>query len=262
MPTFTADDGCPIYYEDEGDGPAILFIPGLAGSGNFWSGVRAGLPGYRTLTLDHRGTGRSGMAGDSHTIPRIARDALALLDAAGLESAHIAGHSTGGMAAQHIAVTAPPRVERLVLSSTWGHADRRFRLMFEARLALLTGAGLYAYTQLTQAIGYDAATLDANAAALDADLEATRDAGPQPVQEARIRMLLGEPGIPDHADIIQPTMVIGAPDDAMIAFTHSERLAAAIPNSILVRQMGGHFFPRAYPDAYCAALKAFLGGQR
>src|SRR5262249_11902172 len=73
---------------------------------------------YRTVVLDNRGVGRSGAPPGPYAIALMASDAAAVLDAAGIPSAHICGVSMGGMIAQEFALQYPERVLSLVLGCT------------------------------------------------------------------------------------------------------------------------------------------------
>ena len=59
MPTISIGDA-DIYYEDAGQGPPLMLVPGLAGQGSFWmSQVPDFSRDFRTVVHDHRGAGRS-----------------------------------------------------------------------------------------------------------------------------------------------------------------------------------------------------------
>lgn len=75
-------------------------------------------PHFTCLRYDNRGIGQSQPVGRSITIPQLVDDALALMDAQGWESAHIMGHSMGGVIAQELAVRARNRVRSLTLMCT------------------------------------------------------------------------------------------------------------------------------------------------
>jgi aminoacrylate hydrolase len=61
--------------------------------------------------------------------------------------------------------------------------------------------------------------------------------------------------------IQQPTLVVGAPDDQIIPFTHQQAIAAAIPGARLSTiPEGGHFFPRTQKALFAAEVKSFLRG--
>lgn len=237
----------------------MCLIPGLGGGGRFWSGVVERLHRVAAICPDHRGAGESDRPEGPYSIPLLARDVLALLDHLGHEHVTLVGHSTGGMIAQTIATMAPKRVSRLVLSGTWERPDQRFRRLFTARMMLLRDSGPEAYHRLTQALGYDNDWLDANLVAMETELAlAAARLAPTSVQLARMQMLLVHDCFDALPQIPCPTLVLGARDDALIPFAHAERLAARIPNARLTELRGGHFYPRAYPAEFAAALTQFL----
>jgi pimeloyl-ACP methyl ester carboxylesterase len=95
-------------------------LQGLALSSRFWFRMPELLTqaGYRVVTPDNRGTGRSDKPRGPYTMRRFARDVVAVLDHAGLERAVVAGISMGGMIAQELALRHPERVLGLVLLAT------------------------------------------------------------------------------------------------------------------------------------------------
>ncbi|MBV9611647.1 MAG: alpha/beta fold hydrolase, partial [Acidobacteriaceae bacterium] len=108
-----------LYWEQHGSGPPVLLIMGLSFTHEMWFRVLPNLlPRYRTLLFDNRGMGRSDCPRGPYSIRQMAADAVAVLDAAGLSSAHVVGASMGGMIAQELALTYPERVRSLVLGCT------------------------------------------------------------------------------------------------------------------------------------------------
>jgi pimeloyl-ACP methyl ester carboxylesterase len=70
---------------------------------------------FRVFALDQRGHGDSDKPLSDYKFSDFAADVLAFMDAKKLEKAVIVGHSMGSFIAQHLAITAPERVEKLVL---------------------------------------------------------------------------------------------------------------------------------------------------
>ena len=94
-------------------------IQGLGADKHGWTLQRLALaPGYRTVALDNRGAGRSDKPHGPYSLEQMADDAMAVLDDAGIESAHIVGASMGGAIAQIVALKHPERVRSLTLACT------------------------------------------------------------------------------------------------------------------------------------------------
>jgi pimeloyl-ACP methyl ester carboxylesterase len=108
-----------LFYDRRGDGEPLLLITGFTISSAVFDPV---LPLYaerfECITYDNRGSGRSGSPLRPTSIPELAGDAARLLDAIGVESAHVYGLSMGGMVAQELAIRFPERVRGLVLGGT------------------------------------------------------------------------------------------------------------------------------------------------
>jgi pimeloyl-ACP methyl ester carboxylesterase len=68
--------------------------------------------------LDQRGHGESDRPAGAYALQQFAADVVAFMDAMGIYQATIVGHSMGSFVAQHVAVAAPERVKRLVLSGS------------------------------------------------------------------------------------------------------------------------------------------------
>jgi pimeloyl-ACP methyl ester carboxylesterase len=92
--------------------------------------------GYRTIRFDNRDTGLSSWPSEAYTLGDMAKDAVAVLDAAGVKKAHIAGVSMGGMIVQRMAIDHPDRVLSMTsIMSTTGARDA-FRSTPEAAAVL------------------------------------------------------------------------------------------------------------------------------
>ena len=122
MPVVKRPDSAEIAWESDGpqDGPAVLLIMGLAYPAAMWFRLVPALAErYRVIRVDNRGAGRTGdVPGAPYTVETMTADCLAVLDAAGVQQAHVVGISMGGLMAQEIALTAPERVLSLCLTAT------------------------------------------------------------------------------------------------------------------------------------------------
>src|SRR5690348_12280317 len=98
---------------------AVLLLTGLASKRLGWRRqIDVFGQEYRTIALDHRGTGDSDPATGPYTVADMADDAAAVLRALGIAKAHVIGISLGGFAALHLTLRHPELVDKLVLTST------------------------------------------------------------------------------------------------------------------------------------------------
>ncbi|MFT3866660.1 MAG: 3-oxoadipate enol-lactonase [Solirubrobacterales bacterium] len=117
----TADDGAHLQVRCDGDpaAPALLLSNSLGTDLTMWEPQIAPLADrFCVIRYDSRGHGRSDVTPAPYTTERLGRDALAVLDAAGIERAAVCGVSQGGMVAQWLAINAPRRVEAAVIANS------------------------------------------------------------------------------------------------------------------------------------------------
>jgi 3-oxoadipate enol-lactonase len=120
MPTVSSN-GAVISYEVHGavDAPTLLFINSLGSTRAMWERQRRAFEGtHRVILYDTRGHGQSSAPPGPYSVAQLGLDALAILDAEGVASAHVCGLSLGGLTALWLAVHAPDRVRSLVMANT------------------------------------------------------------------------------------------------------------------------------------------------
>lgn len=116
--------GRALHYVEDGKGYPLLLIHGLAGDHTAWTPQIADWRGrYRVIAPDNRGAGRSTQADEPVSTLDLAHDMLALLDALGVERAHVVGRSMGGAIAQHMALLAPQRIASLAMCASFARLD-------------------------------------------------------------------------------------------------------------------------------------------
>jgi 3-oxoadipate enol-lactonase len=116
---FVENQGAKIYWDEQGSGEPLLLIEGLTYPSYMWHRTRPVLAErYRTIALDNRGIGQSDVPEGVYPVALMASDAAAVLDAAGVDHAHVFGVSMGGMIAQEFALNYPHRVRSLILGCT------------------------------------------------------------------------------------------------------------------------------------------------
>jgi len=257
MPTARAN-GVELFYRVDGaaDAPTLVLAHSLGTTLEMWDPqMPAFAKRYRVIRYDSRGHGRSEVVPGPCTMGDFGRDALALLDALGLDRAHFCGLSQGGMVGMWLGSHAPERIGKLVLCNTAAHMD--------------TPAGWNARMEMVRRSGMEAIAEGVMERWFTAAFRARR---PEVVGSAR-RMLLASPplgylascaairdvderaGLPS---IRASTLVIAGRSDAATPPAQSRAIAATIPGARLIELDAAHLSNLEVPDEFGAAVLGFL----
>jgi 3-oxoadipate enol-lactonase len=129
----TANDGARLHVVEQGQGDPVLWLQGLNAPAAAWAVQLAHFSQtHRSIAPDARGVGQSDAPPPPYTTRQLALDALAVLDACGMQRAHVVGLSLGGAAAQELALSNPERVRSLALLSTFAAQAPRTRALLHA----------------------------------------------------------------------------------------------------------------------------------
>lgn len=264
MPKVSIGDA-ELYYEEAGQGPPLLLVPGLSGVGAFWvAQVGDFKRDFRVVTHDHRGAGQSTHSRIKYSVEQMAEDVVRLMDALGIERAHFVGHSTGGAIGQVLAQDHEGRLASLVLSATWAGPDPYFRRLFESRKQTLLASGVEAYLRASILVLAPPAWVSRHDAAI-AELHRVAAAAAAPIEviASRIDAIVAFDRRGRLREIRVPTLVIVAQDDMVTPKFYSDELAGGIPGAkYVVLEGGGHFAPQTATEDYNRAVIAFLRAQR
>jgi 3-oxoadipate enol-lactonase len=128
--------------------PPLLFINSIATTRELWARQVPRLSkSFRVITYDARGHGFSQVTAGDYTLEQLGRDALAILDDAGVESAHVCGISLGGLTAMWMGIHAPRRIASLVLANTAARIGSVE--MWTERIAFVKQQGMATLADLT-----------------------------------------------------------------------------------------------------------------
>jgi 3-oxoadipate enol-lactonase len=264
MPYVRASDGVRLHYRESGrrTGPPVLLIQGLGADKHGWDLQRLALaPWYHTIAFDNRGAGRSDKPFGGYSLEQMADDAVAVLDAVGVESAHVVGASMGGVITQLIALRHTERARSLTLACTaCQHHAWRVELLAEwAETAITRGVGAMTSEAARWVIGPRSFRRLSPAIGWMGPLALSRP------PHAFAGQVAGILAIDDHLasrlpDITVPTLVMVGNQDILTPRGDSEHLAELIPSAELVVISGAaHGFMIEHASTFNRVLLEFLG---
>jgi len=257
---FAAIDGGMLFTESFGDCNAdpVLLIMGAMASGVWWPRsfcMQLARRGRFVIRYDHRDTGRStsyGPGGATYSTETLADDALAVLNAYNIESAHLAGMSLGGYLGQLLALKAPARVKTLTLiaSETLAPKDSSMPAMdprlleYHARAATLDWANREAVLEYQvgawRLLSGSAHPFDEEFIRGLAAEDSARTANPlTPFNHAGLQEPTEWTGRLD--EIRTPALIIHGTEDLVVPYAHGLALQSALRGSRLLTLRGsGH----------------------
>jgi pimeloyl-ACP methyl ester carboxylesterase len=148
MPTALTKDGVKLHYESEGSGPPIVFVHELGGTWHSFAPQIAALKDrFRCIAYNARGYPPSDVPPHvaSYSQDIAASDIGAVMDAAGVQSAHLMGVSMGSAAALQFGLKEPSRARSLILASIGSGSDvgtERYAVETEERARAVEAAGM------------------------------------------------------------------------------------------------------------------------
>ena len=254
-----------LHVQREGSGEPLLWITGFAISSEIFSPViHTYAADFDCVRYDNRGAGRSPAPWRVTSIPELAGDAVRLLDALGIDSAHVYGLSMGGMIAQEVAIRFPDRVRGLVLGAT-SHGGPRAVLPSPKIAAALTSRGAPAAMR-AELVGR--AVFSEQFRAQEPAL-ARRYLGLLGQHRTSARGLVSHLTAATYHDtrarlgrIQAPTLVMHGGADQLTPVANARLLASAIPGAELAVLPGcGHGYLLEQPDESHRRFDAWLAGR-
>ena len=253
--------GGEIDYTESGNGHPLIFVSGLGGTARSWQPQLDRFSSqFRVIAYDQRGTGASDKLQRKFSVDQMPAELIALMDALGIERAHLVGQSTGGAIGQTVAIEYPQRLARLVIYSTWTHCDPWFRRLFEARRMMYEQCGSELHARFHPLWLYSPDYVNNHDAAIEAEQRVAIDNAP-PVECSigRIDAILAFDRRADLGRIRTPTLIIVAQDDYITPSYHAQALHRAIPGSTLeVFASGGHSLSKTRTEEFNRVVLDFL----
>jgi 3-oxoadipate enol-lactonase len=253
--------GTNIYYEATGDGPPLMFVHGLGGTGNVWHAQRQGLSRFfKVITLDLPGSGCSEKTEKNYGMGRWADQIIGLADHLQLACFTLIGHSMTTILAQNIAAKYVSRIEALVLCGPMTALSSAGVEAFKKRAETVLKEGMLAVADSVLGGALSPATREGNAvlAGLYRALLLAND----PVAYAgHCQALIQASAREDQPRISCPTLIVLGDQDSVTPLSGARTIAAAIPKStIRIIPATAHLTMGERPELFNAALIEFLAG--
>jgi pimeloyl-ACP methyl ester carboxylesterase len=265
-----ADDGVRLHYRRSGSGECVVLVGGTSCNLGVWDAQWEPLTAaHDVIAMDTRGAGQSDQPADpeAYSVGRMAADVMAVLDDAGVDRAHVVGHSLGGAIALRAALDFPDRVASAVLHAAWAATDDLIEgMFFRPMMSFLSAEDRYGAFKLGQAL------------VMSHDYLRTR--GPSPVADLVRRNFVkpehpaSTPGFVGHlvagrahdertrlADVRCPVLVVVGERDLNVPVSYSEDLAETVPGAELVVLRGprsSHFIQWEMAEEFTSAVTSFL----
>lgn len=256
---FVNNSGTQIYYETYGDdaGQPVLLLHGLGSSARDWERQRDALSDYRVVALDVRGHGRSDKPQGPYSVLQFAQDVVAVLDAVGIDAAHVVGLSMGGMIAFQLAVSFPARVRSLVIVNSGPAlvpATFSDRLKVWVRFFIVRAIGM-------KKMGETLAPRLFTDADQDAERQMFIERWAENDRRAYLdsmRAIVGWSVLDQISSISVPTLIVASDQDYTPVSAKEAYIAKMPTASLTVIPNAHHALPVERPQAFNEALRQFL----
>jgi len=240
------------------DQPGVLLSNSLTCDLAMWDRVVTALSSsFRVIRYDGRGQGNSVATQGPYTIEQLGKDALSILDAIGIERAHVCGVSMGGMVGMWLATNAPHRICRAVLANTAAYMGPAS--LWDGRVALARQGGMQAVAGPTLARWFPPA-FHASSPDVVAGMRPAILATPVDGYAACCEAIRDMDQRESIRSIVTPTLVIVGANDPATTPADGRLIHDAIAGSRLITLPAGHISAVETPDAFSREVTAFLSG--
>ncbi len=277
MPLIETDDGTALYVKEWGDGPPVVLIHGWPLSADSWDDQALALAdyGYRVITYDRRGFGRSDQPWDGYDYDTLGDDLAAVIEATDAERPALIGFSMGGgevarYLSRHNAGAGGAGVRKVALVSsvvpfllqTGDHPEGVPVSVFDdMKAGIKADRAHFLAGFLKNFYGVGLMSHPVSAEQVEWSLQIALQAGPQGTL-ACIDAFSSTDFRPDLPAFTMPTLIIHGTGDQIVPIDISARAAAkAIPQAELLEYEGApHGLLASHKDVVTRDLIAFLDG--
>lgn len=228
--------GREFHYERGGSGEPLLLVQGMSGTHVSWGETFRGAleESFDVVAFDNRGIGLSAPVDGPFTIVEMAADTVGLLEALGIESAHVVGISMGGMIAQELALAEPGRLRSLTLGCTYCGGPGSQLMPEENARKLMEGMASGDREKAIRA-SYEvnlspAFRADEGAYAAFHEM-ASRVPAARRTIELQVQAIFGHDTSGRLGEIAAPTLILHGTDDGVLPFANGELIASLMPGA-------------------------------
>lgn len=262
MPIIKIND-LDLYYEQHGVGEDLILIGGLTSDSQVWKSVlRILSKQFRVLIFDNRGAGKSATPDYPYTTIMMAKDTLDLMDALHIKKAHIVGHSMGGCIAQQIAITAPDRLNKLVVACSRTKMSIIANMIFSMRETLqIQGAPITTLAEYVLPFLFSEHFLK-NTLYVNGFIQWTAN-NPNPQSLIGYQHQLHAVKTHDISDkvasILAPTLVVAGEEDIVMPAKYAQAFASSLKNGHFIAFQNCAHMPQVeYPKEFAETVIQFL----
>jgi pimeloyl-ACP methyl ester carboxylesterase len=256
-----------MHYVEAGAGEPLVLIMGLGGDHTAWAlQVPAFAQQYRVVSFDNRGAGRTDQPDVPYSIRGMAQDTIGLMDALGIDRAHIAGASLGGMIAQELALSFPDRVRTLQLHCTLGRADAYVRWLGTCWRTMRATLSREDFTRTLMLWLFAPVTFEQRPELVEMVVQ-TALANPYPASlvgfTRQSEAVGGHDTLARLGELRCPVLITVGAEDNLVPPRFSRQLHERIPGAeLLVIPAAGHAYFMEAPQPFNEACLTFLAKHR
>ena len=262
MPTVKVN-GCNIYHETHGQGDPLVLIMGLRRNLEWWYHQIPFLAQhFKVAVFDNRGAGRSEKPKIDYSIRLFADDTAALMDALGIDHAHVVGVSMGGYIAQELAINHPQKVTDLILGCT-SCGGKKVVMMSDERMAKFTAIQNLSPEEILHKnmdIFFSDEYVASNPSTIAEFIKISmRHYQPADAFERQFAACLKHDTTDRLSKINQPTLIMTGDDDPLVPPENSFNLKEFLPHAQLsVFPKGRHCFFMEFADRFNKEVISFF----
>ena len=252
------------WYDEHGDGPPLLLIPGLGASRlSWWKQIEPLARRYRIINLDNRDAGDSAHAAAPYSIGDLGEDAAGAIRRLDIAPSFVMGWSMGTFIAQELTIRHPDLVKRLILvaGSAGGPAQVHAAPEIGALLRRNEEEAIEARVRRTYPLLSGPDYMQQHPEDLDYLVWAqTAKAMPLSCYQRQLGAVMAWAGVgPRLSEVTTPTLVIHGDLDPLVPYPNGQFIAAQIPGAVLSTYHGvGHLPPIEAPERFNREVAEFL----